>query len=695
MLDLIPAFPNALATVWTVLAVILALEWCAYWWWFHEGEVGRRRRVALLAMLAIGVGAGWQPIAREILQRTRCYVTDFGAVPNDGLDDSAAIIAGIRSAIQNKTYHLHFPGGEWDVDTDNVLHPATADQAPGYGINFTGASQNYSQIVLHRESGTPRWLYDSDENPGWNRVQFSHLWFRSDMPNYAAAGYDPTFAADVNGFRIWGSLATAAVDKGFVYQFCRFNGLGTPFKFSGTAVTDGCHGYSNWVHNCGPIEMENDQCLAFKWYASRFWYPRDLFWIRNTTGEGSQGKGGAGDILLSGCDLIHEGYGHKTVSGCANNGSGLIRITSTAHGFTTGDYVTLTSVGGVSNANSRYQITRITDNTFDLDGSTFAGTYTSGGLAYAAETDDVSYTVRVDDGAAFARNFTIRDSRWELRLTYLSRIFHKRGESSFTFTNELLLDGCDFSANHGGESGATGREYFSMGGQTFVHLRDCHCNERMGAGFYDVTNNNITSLQYQPLLVMDDCALGPTFVANLNTRITRDTGSSNPGGYGRVISRGGRALTSVNLADNYSFDFDFGKGRGGRGEPARRMFVVQLKADHQAWPILSSGVGSSERTVTLPPGTRIIAAGFSKPAASSGATAVRYAIGKGDKSVIFARSNPYRVDGLHQAYADRGTSPHVLPYTVGSSPETFRLWMTDHAESSVTATAGEAYLVCE
>lgn len=69
----------------------------------------------------------------------------------------------------------------------------------------------------------------------------------------------------------------------------------------------------------------------------------------------------------------------KTITGAANNGSGLIRITSVGHGAVTGDFPTIADVGGVPNATGTRQITRITADTFDIVGSTWAGAYTSGG----------------------------------------------------------------------------------------------------------------------------------------------------------------------------------------------------------------------------------------------------------------------------------------------------------------------------
>ena len=68
-----------------------------------------------------------------------------------------------------------------------------------------------------------------------------------------------------------------------------------------------------------------------------------------------------------------------SVTNATNNGSGLIRITTAAASFGSGQRVTISGVGGVTAANGNFAITRISSTTFDLIGSTFSGTYTSGG----------------------------------------------------------------------------------------------------------------------------------------------------------------------------------------------------------------------------------------------------------------------------------------------------------------------------
>ena len=75
-------------------------------------------------------------------------------------------------------------------------------------------------------------------------------------------------------------------------------------------------------------------------------------------------------------------YQNTTVTGAANNGSGLIRITvgsAPATPLVSGDIVTVGNVGGVPNAVGRFTVTVINSTTFDLQGSTWGGAFTSGG----------------------------------------------------------------------------------------------------------------------------------------------------------------------------------------------------------------------------------------------------------------------------------------------------------------------------
>lgn len=79
---------------------------------------------------------------------------------------------------------------------------------------------------------------------------------------------------------------------------------------------------------------------------------------------------------------------HKVVSGAADNGSGLIRITTSAvHGYSTDDIVYHAEIGGCTEANNIYRITVIDTTHYDLVGSTFTNAYTSGGICTDTPVD--------------------------------------------------------------------------------------------------------------------------------------------------------------------------------------------------------------------------------------------------------------------------------------------------------------------
>lgn len=79
-----------------------------------------------------------------------------------------------------------------------------------------------------------------------------------------------------------------------------------------------------------------------------------------------------------------------TISGAADNGSGLIRITTdSSHGYSNGDYVRIVGVEGTVEANGVWSISSASGTTFDLVGSTFTNTYS------ASASDTVGKIVEV------------------------------------------------------------------------------------------------------------------------------------------------------------------------------------------------------------------------------------------------------------------------------------------------------------
>ena len=65
------------------------------------------------------------------------------------------------------------------------------------------------------------------------------------------------------------------------------------------------------------------------------------------------------------------------ITGASNTAP--IVITSTAHGLSTGDAISVSGVAGNTAANGVFTITKVDDNSFSLNGATGNAAYTSGG----------------------------------------------------------------------------------------------------------------------------------------------------------------------------------------------------------------------------------------------------------------------------------------------------------------------------
>lgn len=100
-------------------------------------------------------------------------------------------------------------------------------------------------------------------------------------------------------------------------------------------------------------------------------------------------------------------YVTKNVSATANNGSGLIRITtSTAHGYSTGDVVQIVGLVGTIEANGAWLITVINSTTFDLQNSAYVNARVSGG------TTSVINSKAVVLSAPLTKNVTDCEVNW-------------------------------------------------------------------------------------------------------------------------------------------------------------------------------------------------------------------------------------------------------------------------------------------
>jgi hypothetical protein len=103
------------------------------------------------------------------------------------------------------------------------------------------------------------------------------------------------------------------------------------------------------------------------------------------------------------------------ITGAANNGAGLIRLTIVAHGYESGDKVNVASVGGVPNASGQHIISVISANTFDLVGSTWGGAYTSGGICLRYFAGGLFQTVAIGESFADYKARMFADGSLKIR----------------------------------------------------------------------------------------------------------------------------------------------------------------------------------------------------------------------------------------------------------------------------------------
>lgn len=99
---------------------------------------------------------------------------------------------------------------------------------------------------------------------------------------------------------------------------------------------------------------------------------------------GSGATGSAGAAAFYGSAQHGTAVASISITNVVDNGSGLCRVTATGHLFSTNDIVAIGNVGGATQANGVWTITKIDANTFDLVGSSAPSAYTSLGNATTA-----------------------------------------------------------------------------------------------------------------------------------------------------------------------------------------------------------------------------------------------------------------------------------------------------------------------
>jgi len=137
-----------------------------------------------------------------------------------------------------------------------------------------------------------------------------------------------------------------------------------------------------------------------------------------------------------------------TITNVVNNGSGLYRVTTAGHPFSTDDSVTIEQVVGTEGVNQTWQVTKIDANTIDLQSSTFAGTYTSGGRVTTASAFDFPYKIALPSN--WLRNLRVNESvhnddwriegKFILALSYPLQIKYVKDVTDYTQMDVAFYD---------------------------------------------------------------------------------------------------------------------------------------------------------------------------------------------------------------------------------------------------------------
>ena len=309
-----------------------------------------------------GVGSGAETrratfgqIRSTILADRPLYVREFGAVGDGTTDDAGAIQAALNAAAAGGGGIVTFGPRRYLVDGADLIIPA--------GVTLRGAA-----------------------DPGGFRIDNDY----SALP----------FSIVLNPVRTIRLRRNAALEgvtilrKGLTAPANVRQALDCAAAFAGTAVSIGDGTTGGSPTNATDASVRNLLILGFNWGIYSDGSSRTR--ILDVLGDCTNGLylGRSFDIAqnerINWHPLATTGRVFSntiySVTGCANNGSGLIRLTtSDPHELRAGDLVVTGGVGGVAGANGRFTVAAVpTSTTLDLAASAFSGAYTSGGTVNPA-----------------------------------------------------------------------------------------------------------------------------------------------------------------------------------------------------------------------------------------------------------------------------------------------------------------------
>jgi hypothetical protein len=281
--------------------------------------------------------------------------------------------------------------------TGNVGCGAIVDPVIG-GANPPTITCEHNTVYTGNSFGV--WQSDDGENQPqgiWTSLRANLFWCTTEVANYsykAANLFNPTGSAAVSFTTA--ATATASVSGGKVTTVA-VNSGGSGYPASSTTIlvsfvssTGGYFASAQATSNSSGVitsitSPNNGYLYTSAPTVQVGWAPSSVdlgaYTAFDYNGNYNNYYDEPGDSQSG--SYIGSGTVHA-ISGCANNGSGLIRVTtSSAHGLSTGNTIFVEGVTGTTEANNLYNskwvVTVIDSTHVDLQNSAFSNTYVSGG----------------------------------------------------------------------------------------------------------------------------------------------------------------------------------------------------------------------------------------------------------------------------------------------------------------------------
>ncbi|MCR0981770.1 glycosyl hydrolase family 28-related protein [Roseomonas populi] len=278
------------------------------------------------------------------------HVRDYGAVGNGTTDDTAAFQAALNAAASTGGGIVLLGPRRYLIDSAELVIPPN--------------------VTLQGGGDPGGWRINND----YNSVPYSII-------------LNP--ARTIRLRRNSALEQVAIIRKGFAAPSSVREALDCAAAFAGTAVSIGDGTTGGSATNATDASVRGLLIIGFTWGVYSNGASRTR--IRDVVGDCTNGLylGKSFDIgqneRINWHPLATTGrtFAATTwaVTGCANNGGGLVRLTTgSAHELRVGDVVLVSGVGGVAGANGRFTVAAVpSTTTLDLLGSAFAGSYAGGG----------------------------------------------------------------------------------------------------------------------------------------------------------------------------------------------------------------------------------------------------------------------------------------------------------------------------